>query len=899
MKQIWIRALPLVLILSLAGCLGKEPPNKLLWNFLEIKLEIKAPLAIKSVDPDWIANGENAYEGKVKVTFVMQEPLYERASLKDAQVAADAFKPEDELLLQAKQRAAELPGPQRSAVMEKAPDSSLNSWNFIKLVTKAGQTSEVNFRIKAKKGANDGWEFEIVQVDDGERARADFKGKPRKEFSDEAKEVGSDATRDALKKYNDDIKAFAKAVDQALVDAKKAKAEALEKKRAEIFALLKPGAIFWGTVEFPGEPPHTVGLILDKADASGNVFPARLLVPDDFPDSPPVSLSIKKDLDTEFPITLSLPKDVNIELALKDGGLTGSRNDEHGREGRFTFAPITEDQLKQQKEDAAGRIAARKAAEAEQLKKAQEAEAERLRLQKEAEAEIQRQAAEAEAQRQAAEAERIKQEKEAEAQRQAAAKQHETEYAAALKKALAPGSAFKGNWQRPGYNENYGIAFALTEVDEKGLSAKGFLFDPLEIGNRRPFTATINRAVDADNALVLQTTGVGLYDPPTPLQREWLQKDSSYNLTLHLTAEGHWAGNRSGNDRQNYNFSPIPGFAEQLQAEAEKRQAEEKKRQERRAALEKATAAGSTWFVTATYDNTADVIGLYFEKNMGDILTGRFFDPKDPERSKEFSGSRFPDQDKAMLTATAGSGDDKDGCWLFSGQKYGVTLDADGRGTRKTDGHDNPRIGECRYNTYNDVPLRFSPSPDSYPALVAKKKGLPPPAPAAPAPAPVVAAPAPVAPAPVASAPAPVASAPSTAASAPAASAFPALKPKADGKPVAAAHRVSLEGKTARLAVQALAPGKTLTAVRIDNFGGIASAWRSDGKDGAAPLQVLANGKELNAGAAAMSAAMGQEEQRFDLVFTDNGALAGGATDLRITLFFADNTRAMCLLAHK
>jgi len=1026
MKQgIWTRAFPLILfaILGLTGCSGSEPPKELLRNYLEIELKMPAPLGIDDLKAEWLANGETAYEGKVKVTFVVNQPLYARATLNEALVAAGAIKPEDELLRQAIERAAALSPPQRGSLMGKAPAPPPASWNFIKLSTKAGQKSGADFRIHAEKGVN-GWTFKIVTVD-GDQSRTDFKGDPRQKFPDQAWEIGTDAARDALVKYNDEIKGFAAAVDQALADEKKAKAEALEAKRAAIFALLKPGAILWGLLEGPGQPPVPFGIMLDKADATGAAFPVRLLLPDDFPDLQPGNLRVKKDMEAAFPVTLSLIEDMNAELDLKDGGFSGAAHGTDGTEVRLSLAPrtppwvnvgkpsrngtneglrlslspISNEKFQQEKEAAAQRVTARKAREAEQLRKEQEAKAEQLRKEKEAEAERLRLEKEAEAQRAAAEAERIKQEKEAAAQREAARKKHEAEYAVALAKALAPGSAFKGTWRYGG--SDYGIAFALTEVDEKSLSAKGFLFDPLEIGKRKPFTAAINRAVDADNALVIQAApNAGSDNTSSHVQNIWISKNRTYNLTLRLTDEGHWEGSASDNDRQSYNFSPIPGFAEVLQAE-------EKTRQERRAALEKATAAGSTWLGAATYNNSTVVVGVYFEKNTGDILSGRFFDPDDPSQSKEFSGSRFPDQDKAKLTMAYESGVARNykggsfpsiASWLMRQERYEVTLQADGQGASS-----------------GGWSLRLSPSPDSYPALLAKKKAeeqanreailaLVQPGsrykgtwkrerdsiageigllftelrtvsvraevydPADPQTTwrftgsvnpeakegehaitlqpdyvhkearkasenstpyllnqhssssykivldrvadglrgtwnisyePRIALKQVESGRPAAAKTAPAAAPSTTAAPVNAASDFPALQPKADGKPQAVAHRVSLEGQTARLAVQVLAPGKTLTAVRIDNVGGLASAWRSDGKESAAPLQVLANGKELNTGAAVMSAAMGKEEQRFDLVFTDNGALAGGATDLRITLFFADNTRTMCLLAHQ
>jgi formylglycine-generating enzyme required for sulfatase activity len=116
----------------------------------------------------------------------------------------------------------------------------------------------------------------------------------------------------------------------------------------------------------------------------------------------------------------------------------------------------------------------------------------------------------------------------------------------------------------------------------------------------------------------------------------------------------------------------------------------------------------------------------------------------------------------------------------------------------------------------------------------------------------------------------------------------------ADGKPKAAAYQVHLENGEVELALQVLAPGKTLEAVRIDNVGGRPSLWRSDGKDKAAPLAVKLGEQTLSSGAEAMSFVMGEAEVLLSLSLKDNGAFAGGDTDFRVTVFFAGGDRALC-----
>jgi putative hemolysin len=125
---------------------------------------------------------------------------------------------------------------------------------------------------------------------------------------------------------------------------------------------------------------------------------------------------------------------------------------------------------------------------------------------------------------------------------------------------------------------------------------------------------------------------------------------------------------------------------------------------------------------------------------------------------------------------------------------------------------------------------------------------------------------------------------------------FAAPPATADGKPKVTAQQVRLENDVVELALEVLAPGKTIEAVRIDNVGGVSSLWRSDGKDKADPLSVSHNGQILSSGAQVMSLAAGDAEVPLSLSLKDNGAFAGKATEFRATVFFADKTRVMCMV---
>ena len=120
-----------------------------------------------------------------------------------------------------------------------------------------------------------------------------------------------------------------------------------------------------------------------------------------------------------------------------------------------------------------------------------------------------------------------------------------------------------------------------------------------------------------------------------------------------------------------------------------------------------------------------------------------------------------------------------------------------------------------------------------------------------------------------------------------------------EGQPVAAAHYLAAEedGKI-RLAVQVLAPGAGIEAIRIDNIVGPSALWRSDGAGvEARPITVTRKGETLTDGSAKMNIGpLGRDEELLELTLTDNGAFKGRQTDFRVTVFLAGGGRANCLL---
>ena len=128
-------------------------------------------------------------------------------------------------------------------------------------------------------------------------------------------------------------------------------------------------------------------------------------------------------------------------------------------------------------------------------------------------------------------------------------------------------------------------------------------------------------------------------------------------------------------------------------------------------------------------------------------------------------------------------------------------------------------------------------------------------------------------------------------------SAYPPLTPAANGKPRAAIHKISQENGTVQLALQLLAPGKIVQAIRLDNIDGPSALWRSDGKDNAAPLVVADGDVVLSDGASPLQLGLGDAEKMLTLRLKDTKHLPDTNREFRLTVFFSDSDRAMCLLS--
>ena len=129
--------------------------------------------------------------------------------------------------------------------------------------------------------------------------------------------------------------------------------------------------------------------------------------------------------------------------------------------------------------------------------------------------------------------------------------------------------------------------------------------------------------------------------------------------------------------------------------------------------------------------------------------------------------------------------------------------------------------------------------------------------------------------------------------------AYPPLGPSKEGRPLAVAHYLAAEeDEKIRLALQILAPGAGIEAIRIDNLVGPPSLWRSDGVyDEARPITVTRKGETLTDGSAKMDfGPLSQREEILELTLVDDGSFKNQQTDFRVTVFLADGRRSNCIL---
>ena len=328
------------------------PPEALVRAFLEQALG-QTDAAIDSLQPDWKTKGEAAYEGTVAVTFEFIRPLFEAGTLDEALGKAGEKSAETALLNYSLEQAATLPEPARGSLLEMAPKTPLHTLEFIKETVPAKHTRKVVVLLHADR-VDRGWKFTVVDTLSDPKA---VSGRERSHYSKEALIIGTDETRQRIQTLVAETRQFANEVENAGADARKTREESIAAHNAALAALLKPGSIFWGLVENEASEPLRLGFIVHAPDATNLLYSMTVLLPDTFPDMPRGTLLIHADSSGRHSLLLTIGKS---KATLEHSGdkLAGPLQ---GATGKATFTLITAEQLEQEKERSARRLAAKNA----------------------------------------------------------------------------------------------------------------------------------------------------------------------------------------------------------------------------------------------------------------------------------------------------------------------------------------------------------------------------------------------------------------------------------------------------------------------------------------------------------------------------------------------------------
>jgi hypothetical protein len=455
-----------------------------------------------------------------------------------------------------------------------------------------------------------------------------------------------------------------------------------------------------------------------------------------------------------------------------------------------------------------------------------------------------------------------------------------------VRTAVAPGSAWKGA-VKGSTNFELGIYFESGQ----GSQVKGYIFDPENIDARKGFTGTVSyvRYAEIPLDLTMDKSGLKSGNDPRKLYNDFLVDNNTYKLVF--TEVGDLLRGKTGGGGWSLELKPLADFAALLEQEAEA----EKKRQE---AVSPGAEYQGAWQIADKIFHGNIGLKMLTLNDTGETLTAALFDPAEPEVTWTYRGNISKKEGGRQLDLAQAKGNNA-----------GTFVKQEGSTQQLLHEPINPSYCEAQFTLTDEgvmtgyvanyffgkaaTTLKRIDQTTSAPAAQT------PPAPsqtAAPAPAPDPAASTPApAPAPAAQAPAPPPSIPQAVGPA----SYPPLTPDSAGKAKAAAHFIRLENGTVELALQVLAPGTNIEAVRIDNLGGVKSLWRSDGKDGGAPLAVSQGGARLSTGTTPMVFNPGNTESLLYLSLKDNGAFAGKATEFRVTVFFVGGDRIMCELKTK
>ena len=608
------RTLPLLAVLfalsaALCACSGNEPDKAIVRFHMERNAGLPFTFAVAGLDVDWVMSGEAKGQGRFKAALKTEEDLFARADLKGALDAAGIEGPDMAVLRHALRQARELAEPQRSSLLEKAPQDLPETRRFVSRVMKKGDEIGISGWVSVEKREGN-WEITDFEWKTEERLLGVIPEIGR----DGALVVGSKETEQYIRASDEAVAEYAARVEKALAERAARQAGERKAERKKVLALFKPGTMFTGTRDSGGVTARAGYWIIDAFEEASGSFAGRFF-PEDAPDEAvDVHGVISPDTRDAASVSMSMGTG-NAALTPKDDVLAGTVTAK-GVSSGLTLVAVSGDVF--EKELATAR-------------KRQENKRERAEA-----------------------------------------------YAAALKEALAPGSGFQGTWTA---SRTGALGMAVTALSPDGLSCEGFLFDPVDRDMRKPFTATVNYAPDADNALyvtVARGQGLPYSGEMTDTQNTWLRDSGNYTITLAFR-NGGLRG--AASSREQVALEPVADFAAILAADAV---AEEARRQALALAVRKGSAWQGTFFCPS--GKTAGEVGLLFIESSDSLFSGEMYDPASLHVRKAFTGSYAADKQaknpitihmqRASGPETYNGMPDFQRRWLRTGMEYSISLNA-------------------------------------------------------------------------------------------------------------------------------------------------------------------------------------------------------------------------------
>lgn len=918
-------------ILILSACIPNQPDDKLLKIRLEKELNQPFQFEITSLSVDWARAGEKRLEGSFDIILKTASPIYIKADLKQALEVAGLKSSEIGVLNHALAAAKKLPEPLQSQILEQAPSNRVDAPQYVQAVMRAGTELSGSGHVTAVMDA-DGWRFDFAP---GWRSNLFPEIKkldsPYFELRSGLMDIEAQETKAYLTAGVEETAQYAKVVESATAQVAKEAEQRRQASRAKMLKLVHPGALFSVTrhsvdrvkeigflsVDAVGGSERITGNLLDPQDPDKKeAFTAYTEFDADFnavlrltAENKTIDFHMRDDGFVEKQpqngvyLALTAVSQAEVEKVLELGrqrlqaenkkredyqilltqtiaagrGFQGSLTGSSGQNGAiglaiemvvnnglsctgYLFDP-SDRSLKKPFQGSLNKAYAANNALTIALKKGTGLKDDSRRyndFQRNWLSERATHSITLKLNGRSLEGTTNNNIKVALApidnfpELLAQDRADEQKRQDRIKNAVASGQAWSGTFN---CNSNGSVGEVGLFFDTfTGSSCKGYVFDPNDPSKRKNFNGSISLDKSIPWAIQLNVprgSGLKQYDGIPEFQKNWLRSDGDYKLFINAF-ENVLRGESSS--RCAIKLKPIADYKAVLK---QFDTAAKEKLAQAEAAIEPLTIYSGIWKAS---DAQGEIMLKINSRSMV-TFTASAYDPKAPTLVWNFSGSIIskPNGDVSLRLVPIRNESrlptlrQPSTAWMLKewGRYEGHAWDLN-----VTEGGLEGEWAKRFPITLNKV---YSPLNDK---SGAEKKTAAPKGDQA-------------------------------------ENKYPPLKTDDKGAPIAAAHLIDLDGQKVRLALQVLAPDKTVARLRIDNIGGAPALWQSNSGDKQALIKILDGDSELVAEAGAINLKLSNKEKLLELRLTDNGSFKVKKSDYRITIFFDDGQRAQCILVHR